>query len=138
MHYIDDAIGLCGFLSSFRGQFGGRIPYHTHNIPHIISLATGMALDKEGLWDIARRNRNLVRALNVRRGMRRKDEKPPEDHWKVRDPDMEARLLDAYYDFKGWNREGIPTKKTLDKLGLDDVSEDFLKRGILTDGEREA
>ncbi|RLB79587.1 MAG: aldehyde dehydrogenase, partial [Deltaproteobacteria bacterium] len=137
MHYIDDAIGLCGFLSSFRGQFGGRIPYHTHNIPHIISLATGMDLDKEGLWEIARRNRNLVRALNIRRGMRRDDEKPPKDHWKVRDPEMETKLLDAYYEFKGWNKDGIPTKETLDKLGLDYVSADFLERGILTNNEGE-
>lgn len=135
MHYIDDAIGLCGFLSSFRGQFGGRVPYHTHNIPHLISLATGMDLDKEGLWEIARRNRTLVRALNVRRGMRRRDEKPPEDHWKIRDPEMEARLLDAYYEFKGWNREGIPTKRTLNNLGLGYVSEDFTVRGILKDEE---
>jgi len=125
MHYIDDAIGLCGFLSSFRGQFGGRIPYHTHNIPKIISLATGMDLDEDGLWRIGRRNRNLVRALNVRRGLRRKDEKPPEDHWKVRDHEMETKLLDAYYEFKGWNSEGIPSKETLDELGLDYVSEDF-------------
>lgn len=131
MHYIDDALGICGFLSSFRGQFGGRIPYHSHNLPHIISLASGMDLDKDGLWEIARRNRNLVRALNVRRGLRRKDEKPPDDHWQVRDSEMESKLLDAYYDFKGWNREGIPTKETLDKLGLDYVSEDFLRRGIL-------
>lgn len=135
MHYIDDAIGLCGFLSSFRGQFGGRVPYHTHNIPHLISLATGVDLDKEGLWEIARRNRTLVRALNVRRGMRRRDEKPPEDHWKIRDPEMEARLLDAYYEFKGWNREGIPTKRTLNNLGLGYVSEDFTVRGILKDEE---
>ncbi len=135
MHYIDDAIGLCGFLSSFRGQFGGRTPYHTHNIPHLISLATGMELDEAGLWRIGRRNRNLVRALNVRRGLRRKDEKPPEDHWKIRDPEMETKLLDAYYEFKGWNNEGIPTKETLDKLGLHYVSEDFEQRGILTDNE---
>jgi aldehyde:ferredoxin oxidoreductase len=138
MHYIDDAIGLCGFLSSFRGQFGGRIPYHTHNIPHLISLATGMDLDKDGLWEIARRNRNLVRALNVRRGLRRKDERPPEDHWKVRDHEFEQKLLDAYYEFKGWNHEGIPTKETLDRLGLDYVSEDFLKRGILADPDKSA
>jgi aldehyde:ferredoxin oxidoreductase len=135
MHYIDDAIGLCGFLSSFRGQFGGRIPYHMHNIPHLISLATGMELDEAGLWEIARRNRNLVRALNVRRGLRRKDERPPEDHWKIRDPELEAQLLNAYYEFKGWNHEGIPTQETLDKLGLDDVSKDFLQRGILTDNQ---
>ncbi len=135
MHYIDDAIGTCAFLSSFRGQFGGRPPYHIYNLPNFISHATGMDLDSDALWKIASRNRNLIRALNVRRGLRRRDEKPPEDHWKIRDPGMETKLLDAYYDFKGWNNEGIPTKKTLDELGLDFVSADFLERGILTDTE---
>ncbi|MEE8419428.1 MAG: aldehyde ferredoxin oxidoreductase N-terminal domain-containing protein, partial [Dehalococcoidales bacterium] len=79
MHTIDDSIGMCGFLSSFRGQFGGRVAYHIHNIPPIISHATGMELDEAGLWEIGKRNRNLFRAINVRRGMRRKDEAPPED-----------------------------------------------------------
>jgi len=133
MHYVDDAIGTCAFLCSFRGQFGGSTPYHIFNLPNFISLATGIDLDTSGLWEIARRNRNLIRAINVRRGLRRIDEKPPEDHWQIRDPEVEQKLLDAYYEFKGWNNDGIPTKKTLDKLGLDYVSEDFLKRGILTD-----
>jgi aldehyde:ferredoxin oxidoreductase len=131
MHYIDDAIGACAFLSSFRGQFGGRPPYHIYNLPNFISLATGMDLDTDALWEIGRRNRNLIRALNVRRGLRRADEAPPADHWKMRDPEMETKMLDAYYEFKGWNHDGIPTKETLDKLGLDYVSEDFVKRGIL-------
>ncbi|MCL5123957.1 MAG: aldehyde dehydrogenase [Deltaproteobacteria bacterium] len=135
MHYIDDSIGLCGFLSSFRGQFGGGAAYHINNIPHLISLATGMELDKDGLWEIFQRNRNLIRALNVRRGLRRKDEKPPEDHWAVRDHEFEQKLLDEYYKFKGWTNDGIPTQETLDKLGLDYVSEDFIKRGILTGSE---
>ncbi len=141
MHYIDDSVGLCGFLSSFRGQFGGRPgadsllgggpAYHIHNIPHLISLATGMELDEAGLWEIARRNRNLVRAVNIRRGMRRKDEVPPADHWAVRDHEFEQKLLDDYYKFKGWNNDGIPTRETLDKLGLSYVSDDFERRGIL-------
>ncbi|MBW1768754.1 MAG: aldehyde dehydrogenase [Deltaproteobacteria bacterium] len=135
MHYIDDSTGLCGFVSSFRGQFGGGVAYHMNNIPHIISLATGMEIDKDGLWKNFKRIRNLVRALNVRRGMRRKDEKPPEDHWAVRDHEFEQKLLDDYYEFKGWNNEGIPTKETLDELGLDYVSEDFINRGVLTDNE---
>jgi aldehyde:ferredoxin oxidoreductase len=135
MHYIDDAIGTCAFLSSFRGQFGGRPPYHIYNMPDFINHATGMDLDDAGLWRIATRNRNLIRALNIRRGMRRKDEKPPEDHWKHRDPEMETKLLDEYYKFKGWNKDGIPTKETLDELGLDYVSEDFVQRGILTDNK---
>ncbi|HCX90198.1 MAG TPA: hypothetical protein DHT43_06705 [Deltaproteobacteria bacterium] len=67
------------------------------------------------------------------KGLGRKDEKPPEDHWKHRDPETETKLLDAYYKFKGWNNEGIPTKETLDKLGLDYVSEDFLQRGRMQD-----
>ncbi len=131
MHYIDDAIGTCAFLSSFRGQFGGRPPYHIYNLPDFISHATGMNIDTDELWETAKRNRNLIRALNVRRGLRRSDEKPPEDHWKKRDPEMEQKMLDAYYEFKGWSNDGIPAEKTLNELGLDYVSEDFVERGIL-------
>jgi aldehyde:ferredoxin oxidoreductase len=133
MHYVDDSIGTCAWLSSFRGQFGGRPPYHIYNLPNLISLATGIELDSDKLWKIAARNRNLVRALNIRRGMRRVDEAPPADHWKIRDPEMEEKMLDAYYEFKGWNDDGIPTKETLHELGLAYVSEDFVQRGILTD-----
>jgi aldehyde:ferredoxin oxidoreductase len=135
MHYIDDAIGTCAFLSSFRGQFGGRPPYHIYNLPSFISHASGIDLDSDRLWETAKRNRNLVRALNIRRGLRRADEKPPEDHWKNREPETEKKLLDEYYKFKGWNNDGIPTRETLDGLGLDFVSEDFIQRGILTEGE---
>ncbi len=138
MHYIDDAIGTCAFLSSFRGQFGGRPPYHIHNLPEFISLASGLELDSDSLLEIASRNRNLVRAINIRRGLRRVDEKPPEDHWKKRDPEMEAKLLDEYYKFKGWTNDGIPTQGTLEKLGLDFVSDDLIDRGILTASEGES
>jgi aldehyde:ferredoxin oxidoreductase len=135
MHYIDDATGLCGFVSSFRGQFGGDVAYNIHNIPELIASATGIEMDKDKLWKVFQRNRTLVRAINARRGLRRKDERPPEDHWAVRNEEMEQKMLDDYYAFKGWNKEGIPTQETLDKLGLDFVSEDFLKRGILTENE---
>jgi aldehyde:ferredoxin oxidoreductase len=77
----------------------------------------------------------LIRAINTRRGLRRKDERPPEDHWKRRFPELEAKLLDEYYKFKGWNNQGIPTKEYLHELALDYISEDFLQRGILTDNE---
>jgi aldehyde:ferredoxin oxidoreductase len=126
MHYIDDATGICAGLSSFPI----KPPYHIHNLPSVISSATGMDIDEAKLWQIAKRNRTLIRAINVRRGMRRADEKPPEDHWRKRFPEMEAKLLDEYYKFKGWNNEGIPTKETLDELGLDYVSQDFEQRGI--------
>ncbi len=131
MHYIDDALGMCAGLSSFPL----KPPYHIHNYPVLISAATGMDMDEAALKQIYRRNRTLLRAVNVRRGLRRADEKPPENHWKKRFPELEEKLLDAYYKFKGWNKEGIPTKETLHELTLDYIAEDFLRRGILTDNE---
>jgi len=132
MHYIDDSIGTCGFVSSFRGQFGGDVPYHMNNLPQIISLATGMEMDKGRLWKNFQRIRTLVRAVNVRRGLRRKDERPPEDHWAVRDEKYEQELLSKYYAFKGWNSEGIPTRQTLERLDMAYVADDLEQRGILT------
>ena len=131
MHYIDDAVGICAGLSSFPL----KPPYHIHNYPDFISAATGMDLDEAGLTKITRRNRNLIRAINVRRGMRRGDEKPPEDHWRKRFPELEEKLLDTYYQFKGWDNQGIPTKKTLQELDLAYVAEDFEQRGIIKNGQ---
>lgn len=131
MHLIDDATGVCTGVSSFML----KPPYHIHNFPTIISSAAGIEMDEAKLWEITRRNRTLIRAINVRRGLRRKDEKPPEDHWRKRFPELEKELLDTYYKFKGWNNQGIPTKESLHKLSLDYVSQDLTERGILTDGE---
>ncbi|TFG48123.1 MAG: aldehyde dehydrogenase, partial [Candidatus Brocadiia bacterium] len=131
MHYIDDALGVCAGLSSFPL----KPPYHMHNYPKFVSAATGIDMDEDGLTQVYNRNRNLLRAVNVRRGLRRADEVPPEDHWKKRFPELEAQLLDAYYKFKGWNNDGIPTKETLQALDLGYVAEDLEQRGIIKNGQ---
>jgi benzoyl-CoA reductase subunit BamB len=127
---------MCAGLSSFPL----KPPYHIHNYPKFISAGAGMDMDEAGLTQAARRYRTLVRAVNIRRGMRRKDEKPPEDHWKKRFPELEKELLDTYYRFKGWNQEGIPTRESLHELGLDYVADEFDRRGVFADrgGERPA
>jgi benzoyl-CoA reductase subunit BamB len=131
MHYIDDALGVCAGLSSFPL----KPPYHMHNYPRFINAATGIDMDEAGLTKVYNRNRNLLRAINVRRGLRRADEVPPEDHWKKRFPELEAQLLDAYYKFKGWNNDGIPKKETLQELDLGYVAEDLEQRGIYKNGQ---
>jgi aldehyde:ferredoxin oxidoreductase len=131
LHNIDDACCVCAGMSSFCL----KPPYHIHNYPKIISAATGLDLDEASLKKIVNRSRNLHRALNNRLGLRRGDEKPPEDHWKRRYPEIEEKLLSTYYTFKGWNQEGIPTKERLHELDLDYVAEDLEKRGILKDGQ---
>ncbi len=127
MHYIDDALGVCAGLSSFPL----KPPYHIHNFPHFISAGAGIDMDEERLTQAARRIRTLVRAVNVRRGMSRADEAPPEDHWKKRFPELEAKLLDEYYKFKGWDNRGIPTKESLRELDMEYVSKDLEQRGII-------
>ncbi len=131
MHYIDDALGICTGLSSFHL----KPPYHIHNFPKFISYGAGLDMDEEKLTQAANRYRTLVRAINIRRGLRRKDEKPPADHWKKRFPELEAELLDSYYDMKGWNKDGVPTPEKLAELSLDYVAKDFTERGIYAESQ---
>ncbi|MGD9578378.1 MAG: aldehyde ferredoxin oxidoreductase C-terminal domain-containing protein [Syntrophorhabdus sp.] len=131
LHNIDDACCVCAGMSSFCL----KPPYHIHNYPKIISAATGMDLDEAGLKKIVNRNRNLHRAYNNRRGMTRADEKPPEDHWKRRYPELEEELLSTYYRFKGWTMNGVPTRGKLEELDLGYVADDLEKRGILKNGQ---
>ncbi len=133
MHYVDDSTGMCAGLSSFPL----KPPFQIHNLPGLISSGAGLDLDEEALVHLTKRNRNLVRANNLRRGMTRKDEKVPEDHWKRRFPELEAKLLDEYYKYKGWNNDGIPTRETLQELDLEYVYDEFVLRGILKDGEKD-
>lgn len=130
MHYIDDALGMCAGLSSFPL----KPPYHIHNYPEFVTAATGIKMTKDDVWQSATRTRTLMRALNVRRGMRRADDKPPEDHWKKRFPDLEKQLLDQYYKLKGFNNQGIPTKESLHELEMDFVADEFEQKGIYGNG----
>ena len=45
--------------------------------------------------------------------------------------ELEKQLLDAYYAFKGWNEDGVPTRETLETLDLAYVADDLEERGIL-------
>ncbi|MCK9382462.1 MAG: hypothetical protein M0P95_15540 [Sulfuritalea sp.] len=130
MHYIDDALGMCAGLSSFPL----KPPYHIHNYPEFVTAATGIKMTKDDVWKSATRTRTLMRALNVRRGMRRTDDKPPEDHWRKRFPDLEKELLDNYYKLKGFNDQGIPTKESLEDLEMGFVAEEFEQKGIYSNG----
>jgi aldehyde:ferredoxin oxidoreductase len=131
IHNIDDAIGLCAGM----GSFCLKPPYHIHNYPKLISAATGMDLDEKSLQRIVNRSRNLHRAVNLMRGMCRADEKPPESHWKHRLPEYEEKLLTRYYEYKGWNYDGVPTRERLEELDLGYVADELEKRGVLKNGQ---
>jgi len=110
----------------------------------MISYATGQDIDEEAGMKIAQKIAILTRAYNVRLGISRKDDRPPEKFFQepstppilpAVDRTIFDKSMDAYYELKGYNREGIPTKKTLEDLGLTYVYRDLVERGILPDEE---
>lgn len=129
MHYLDDSLGLCPLLSSFRGQYGGRPPYHLHNLPGFVREAAGLDLDPERLFEISRRIRQLVQGINARRGAGSVSgtESPL---WMPDDPAKEKELLQAYHWHRGWTDAGVPTRESLDGLGLSFVTEELVRRGV--------
>lgn len=93
---------------------------------------TGRQLSAVKEREVANRIWTLIRLYNIREGMTREDDDLPH---KLRneplpsgvaegctgfasDEDLEASL-DAYYRFRGWDSKGVPTKETVELLGLD-------------------
>jgi aldehyde:ferredoxin oxidoreductase len=104
-----------------------------------LKAATGLDLSMDNLFTIADRVFNLIRAFWVREyttSWNRSKDVPPA-RWfdePIRDGPLEGSVLDRgkydsmlqiYYRKRGWDSQGIPTKATLKRLGLDDVSHEL-------------
>jgi len=88
----------------------------------------GYKMDMTNFFKIGERIYNLTRMFNVREGISRKDDNIPErlrearedTGWKIDMNDFN-KMLDEYYQLRGWNNEGIPKLSTLKELGLDNL-----------------
>jgi len=123
---VGDSLVICRFTSE-RGGYG---LFLNDNYVRLIRAATGWDLDLRELERIGERICTLERAFNVREGVRRKDDTLP---WRVQHepipdgpskgchcpPEELDRMLDEYYAFRGWTRDGIPTEERLRALGLE-------------------
>jgi aldehyde:ferredoxin oxidoreductase len=96
----------------------------------LYNLVTGIEITPEELSVAGERINAIAKLINVREGLNRKDDTLP---WKVMNqpiPDEGPAkgavvtqdeldlMLDDYYNARGWNVEGIPTKGKLQELGL--------------------
>jgi len=127
----DDRIPLhCGVVCDFPYTIAG---IGTDYFARIFSAITGWDVGVEELQLLSDRVASLVRSFNVREGASRADDilarrsmeepligGPYDGRWVT--SDMLNRMLDEYYDLRGWDRTtGAPTKETLNKLGLEYV-----------------
>lgn len=131
-----DTLGICKFASHWGSSAIGFT-----EMAELVSVATGMDIDAEGIRNTAERINNLERTYLVREGITRRDDiihgrimdepVPSGPHrGKMLDRGKFSKMLDDYYDIIGWDKKtGVPLKDTLLKLGLQDVAEELEKMG---------
>lgn len=93
--------------------------------PVSINLVTGIKMTIGDFIKTGERGYNLERLINIRQGLKGSDDTLPKrltkELQRSNDSDSKVKLekmLKDYYKIRGWNQEGIPTKRRLKKLGL--------------------
>jgi len=120
---VFDSLIICKFGA--RNAFGNSVG----NMTPLLKAAIGMEANEQQLRDIGKRIWTLERMYNVREGFGKKDDMLPERFYteKVDDGPSKDQIIDRsefiaeledYYAARGWDKEGVPTKETLDKFGL--------------------
>jgi aldehyde:ferredoxin oxidoreductase len=105
------------------------IPLAREVYAQYFEAVTGQPISLEELRLMADRIETLIRMFNVREGFSRKDDKLP--YRTLNEPLLDGpakgqfigeenfnRMLDEYYDLRGWDPNGIPRQETLRKYGL--------------------
>jgi aldehyde:ferredoxin oxidoreductase len=132
---LADSTGICIFWTGMAAHNPINLDEHIR----LLSYGTGMDFDETEAMTIAKKIGALTRAYNVMTGIRRKDDTVPEKFFRVipepprplLDRDKFDGMISKYYKLRGWNRDGIPSKKTLDMLDLQYVRKELERRRIL-------
>lgn len=119
---LNDSLGICKFpTNAWR-------PFTPGRMVETVSLVTGWSISLADLLEIGERIYNLCRLFNVREGIRRADDILPLRLSKPLPAGATAgevitredlnKMLDEYYQLRGWDKEGVPLPETLQRLGL--------------------
>lgn len=133
---VCDALGICKRHNAWEGQ-----PVGLEEMAEYFSAVTGINYTWKDLEKCGERIYNTERAMQVRYGIRRKDDYPaprfmdepvPSGPIKgaVINKDDYDKLLTEYYENRGWTQQGIPTPKKLIELGLKEIAKDLKQRKI--------
>ncbi len=104
------------------------------------NATTGSDISEEELLHTGERIVNVERAFNVREGLTRKDDRLPERMLNEPMPDGFAKgqvvhlepMLDEYYAHRQWDQaSGLPTRRKLEELKLDDIATELEALGKL-------
>lgn len=140
MFEVPDSLGICKFNFGHLGYWHDTpesFEWMWERLVTALNAATGLAYTKDKLLEIAEKAYQIERAVITSRGIRRRDDMPnwrclnetcPGEHpvnpipLPAIDKDKFEKILDKYYELRGWNEDGVPKKETLEKLGMADVA----------------
>ena len=119
---LTDSLVLCHFTY--------HLPLTLEQKIRLLNGASGESYTEEDIFLFAKRVAVLTRSFNVREGVSRKDDELPPKFWTpqsqgpregrtafVNREDFEASL-DVFYRLRGWDQNGVPTKETIEEVGL--------------------
>lgn len=119
---VFDAMGTCKFMG---------MALATEDWVDMIANCVGWKFDVSDFRKLGERIYNLARAFSVREGLTRADDSLPRRLLEDPLPEGAAQghvvekleqMLDAYYEFRGWDKKaGKPTPEKLRELGLGEV-----------------
>ena len=104
--------------------------YHLPMLPHskALKLATGMDMDFGKFLRLGERGFTMERLYNIREGFTAKDDTLPRrftDEEQIPGNKKSKvpldKMMPRYYQLRGWDINGVPTKQTLKRFDLEDV-----------------
>ncbi|HEY9246312.1 MAG TPA: aldehyde ferredoxin oxidoreductase C-terminal domain-containing protein, partial [Candidatus Methanoperedens sp.] len=106
-----DSLVLCKFASFAVSEV---------EFANILRAATGVDYSTEEFLRCGERTWNLERLFNIKAGFSRKDDTLPERFFGKSGIDRAEfeRALEEYYQFRGWDENGVPAENKLEELGL--------------------
>ena len=130
-----DCLGICKYHTIFLGP---NMPAYEEWVK-LIYLNTGLAFSAEEIYRAGERGYNMERLFNIREGLTRDDDQLvdryhdeptplglPVVRGRSIDRDKFKVMIDEYYRHHGWDTNGVPTKKKLEELGLDQEPSNLL------------
>ncbi|HUV80216.1 MAG TPA: aldehyde ferredoxin oxidoreductase family protein [Candidatus Bathyarchaeia archaeon] len=94
---------------------------------NVLSAVTGVDYTSEDLMFVGERIWNVERLYNLREGFSNGDDILPDRFFeeevneRVIDREEFLKTRDEYYRMRGWAENGVPTKRTLKRLGIEDL-----------------
>jgi aldehyde:ferredoxin oxidoreductase len=123
-----DSLGICKYHTTFLGATHPNFEEWSK----LIYLITGLEMSPLDIWIAAERANNLERLFNLNEGMTRKEDWLVDRYFDLPnklgipavrglsiDREKLKKMIDEFYQYHGWDENGVPTPETLKRLEID-------------------